>query len=301
MLPPEDEDADPPNPLGHDGPTTPKEFLLGRPLSRLSDALGGLPTAVRQRIETELQTAALQSPLPEPTRNALGLVTEQPERDGSTLRFKYDAEGNVIAEQDTAGAWTQNAYSSWNLAPREIRLRHSKSRARTALCAACGDRVIQIYKDHWIGHYWEEPAEALDVAWAYAAGSDVEGARVELLEERLRDLAEYLAEEGVNILTAAVQVARCALESITDDVVESARAVERGLDGALWCAQIAESILHRSKPGPDLADDEETQWQTKAIDIAAASEGSVPRGSFDAAGPTPPEWWKKYQAGDRHL
>jgi RHS repeat-associated protein len=114
LLPPEDEDPNPPNPLAHDGPTSPKEFLLGRPLAALPNALGGLPSAVRQRLEPALRSGS-PTPLPEPTRNALARVIEQPERGGTVRRFEYDAEGNVIAEQDTGGSWTRSAYSSWNL------------------------------------------------------------------------------------------------------------------------------------------------------------------------------------------
>jgi RHS repeat-associated protein len=114
LLPPEDEDPNPPNPLAHDGPTSPKEFLLGRPLAALPNALGGLPSAVRQRLEPALRSGAAPA-LPEPARDASARVIEQPERGGAVRRFQYDAEGNVIAEQDGGGNWTRSAYSSWNL------------------------------------------------------------------------------------------------------------------------------------------------------------------------------------------
>jgi hypothetical protein len=184
---------------------------------------------------------------------------------------------------------------------REERLQRLSPLARTAICAACSDRVIQIYKDHWIGDYWAEPAEALELAWSYAGGASVPGERLALLKDRLTDLVKYLAEEGVNILTSSVQVPRRALESIDPDVEASALAVDRALDSALWCAQIAESILHRSKAGPALAEAEEEAWQERAIDIAERSKGPLSRKDFEAAGPTPPDWWKAYQAGERHL
>jgi RHS repeat-associated protein len=114
LVPPEDEDPNPPNPLAHDGPTSPKEFLLGRPLAALPNALGGLPSSVRQRLEPALRSGAAPA-LPEPARDASSRVIEQPERGGAVRRFQYDAEGNVIAEQDAGGNWTRSAYSSWNL------------------------------------------------------------------------------------------------------------------------------------------------------------------------------------------
>jgi RHS repeat-associated protein len=116
LLPPEDEDPRPPNPLGHDGPTTPKEVLYGRPMDGLADSLGGLPSVVKHRLDRVLTHTLPSAPPPtEPTRDAAGRVVEQIEPGGSVHRFKYDGEGNVSAELDSSGEWSSRHYTSWNL------------------------------------------------------------------------------------------------------------------------------------------------------------------------------------------
>lgn len=141
LVPPEDEEPNP-NPLAHDGPVTAKDYLLGRPLARLSHGFMGLPSKVRGALEVAQARAA---PLAgaagaaggaggagaTPQRDALGRPVLQVERDGSLRHLRYDAEGNLTGEcwappwgghglegpptsVDRRG-WRTREYASWNL------------------------------------------------------------------------------------------------------------------------------------------------------------------------------------------
>jgi len=115
VLPPEDEDPNPPNPLDHYGPSTPREFSFGRPIDLLESSFTRLPTHVEMELDAALGPAARRTELPLPKRDAMGRVVERVEADGSVRCFQYDAEGNVIAERDPAGNWWQTTIGSWNL------------------------------------------------------------------------------------------------------------------------------------------------------------------------------------------
>ncbi len=126
LVPPEDEEPNP-NPLAHDGPETPKGYLLGRPLGALAPEPVLLPQVVSQALTTARRRAtpsAVEDSLP--TRDAMGRVLEQPAWDGSLRQYLYDGEGNVIGErwgsalagpptEEERGGWKTRTYASWNL------------------------------------------------------------------------------------------------------------------------------------------------------------------------------------------
>jgi RHS repeat-associated protein len=119
VLPPEDEEPNPPNALGHAGPSTQRDFLCGRPLSGLRDSLGGLPSAVRQRLSTALSSAT-SSVGRELERDALGRLRAQIESDSSVHELRHDAEGNIVAERYSDEPALRREYTSWNLLAREV-------------------------------------------------------------------------------------------------------------------------------------------------------------------------------------
>jgi len=115
LLPPEDEAPDLPNPLFHDGPDNPRDWLFGRPHRALRPQLTSFPLAIQQAVHLMGPFVPPDAPLPPPTRDAAGRVVEQRHHDGSVERFQRDAEGNVIAREDTRGNTSHREIESWNL------------------------------------------------------------------------------------------------------------------------------------------------------------------------------------------
>jgi RHS repeat-associated protein len=115
LLPPEDEAPDLPDPLAHDGPENPRDWLWGRPHRRWQALVSGLSQSTRLAIERLGPFLLPGTRMPEPTRDVLGRVVERRHLDGSVERFQHDAEGNVVAHQDTKGNWSYREIASWNL------------------------------------------------------------------------------------------------------------------------------------------------------------------------------------------
>jgi RHS repeat-associated protein len=133
FLPPEDEDPNP-EPLSHDGPESPKEYLCGRPLEQLGLAFRSLPPAVESALEAiRLQTGmAHRRASPEIQRDPAGRPIAELESDGGVRRLAYDGEGNVVGEHLSASGiaaarvaaeprhgWRTREYASWNLVAAE--------------------------------------------------------------------------------------------------------------------------------------------------------------------------------------
>lgn len=116
LLWPEDVDPDPPNPLRHDGPLTQRGWLLGRPIANIATRMNGVPASIASAIDELTRHRKADETL---IRDSLGRVTEVRYADGSSRRMQHDANGNVIAAQQTNGGWLQRAIMSWDLTQAE--------------------------------------------------------------------------------------------------------------------------------------------------------------------------------------
>jgi RHS repeat-associated protein len=113
-LPPEDDEPNPDDPSDDPGPTTHRGWLFGRPTSELVPRLGWLPAGIRQALaQFGVPTASAASG--KALYDTMGRIREWQHPDGSVERYQRDAEGNIVAYQDTRGNWTQRWIESWNL------------------------------------------------------------------------------------------------------------------------------------------------------------------------------------------
>lgn len=167
-------------------------------------------------------------------------------------------------------------------------------KVQTALATACAERVYKIWEEHWVGDYSTSVKEAINLGWEYATNPAVNPDKQKNLLDDLLPLVDYLNEESLGILASAVTVSLRIVESIIDDKVASALALERGLGSALFVAKLAGKI---SKYGKDKAQQEELDWQEAALKAAKTWQGPCHRQMFDGLGTTPPQWWVAYQAG----
>ena len=51
----------------------------------------------------------------------------------------------------------------------------------------------------------------------------------------------------------------------------------------------------------DAAEEEEVEWQEKAIELAFKHQGPFDAAMFQALAPHPPKWWDASVAGPEHL
>jgi RHS repeat-associated protein len=109
VVPPEDDDPNPPNPLRHRGPTTQAGWLWGSGHANEVAPLPKLPSVVSG------QLAKPSDPVPVSVLDPAGGIVENRFPDGRTERFQRDPEGNVVARGDTRGNWWQKHIQSWNL------------------------------------------------------------------------------------------------------------------------------------------------------------------------------------------
>lgn len=119
VLPPEEDDPDPPSPLDHDGPRTQQAWLWGRPLCEQPKRFFALSVGARETVAQLGPIVSADAHIPEPVYDAAGRIVEQPLPDGSVERYRLDAEGNVVGHQDTNGQWSQFEIASWNLVAAE--------------------------------------------------------------------------------------------------------------------------------------------------------------------------------------
>ncbi|HTV22428.1 MAG TPA: RHS repeat-associated core domain-containing protein, partial [Polyangiaceae bacterium] len=154
LQPPRDAEPNPGNPLAHDGPVTARDYLWGRPLRALPAAIGGLPAGVRQRASAWPSPSA-GATRSESRRDELGRVVERTRADGSIERRRYDAEGNVVAQQTAPASapsgdapWALRSFTSWNLLDVEtspsgasVRREHTHRGKLRALVDANGNRT----------------------------------------------------------------------------------------------------------------------------------------------------------------
>ena len=186
----------------------------------------------------------------------------------------------------------------------KARLRRLEPRLRTALAAACAERIVRIYEDHWVGTHAEAVAQAVDFGWLVAtdAGAGVDAQRRAVLLGAVREQFDYLSEEGISILATTVGVSLRVLESIDDDVEASVLAAARAFEHELYVAKLAERLSQRPAfRYPKLAEAEELEWHEAVLKRAEGWRGPCARDMFEGLGVVPPRWWEAYQAGSDHL
>ncbi len=153
LVPPEDVEPNPPDPLEHDGPQTHQEWLWGRPLRRLQRSAGALGSWAASGIN---QLRSLLPPPAEPveTRDAQARLQQRNWPDGSTQRFLRDAEGNITSYEDRRGDYRSREYASWNLVAADrtplgatARFNYSHRQQRTSVVEWSGHRT-EYERDH---------------------------------------------------------------------------------------------------------------------------------------------------------
>jgi RHS repeat-associated protein len=147
LVPPEDVEPNPPDPLEHDGPQTHQEWLWGRPLRRLHRSAGALGPWAASGIN---QLRALLPPPTEPieTTDVPGRIHQRTWSDGSTQRFLRDPEGNITSYKDRRGDYWSREYGSWNLVVADrtplgatARFNYSHRQQRTSVIEWSGHRT----------------------------------------------------------------------------------------------------------------------------------------------------------------
>jgi len=183
------------------------------------------------------------------------------------------------------------------------RLRRLPPRLRTALAAACAERIVRIYQEHGVGRPAEEVAQAIEFGWLQAtrADADVDIRRRAMLRAAVREQFDVLSEEGISILATTVGVALRVLESIDEDAEASVLAAARAFEHELYVAKLAERLSHRpSFRYPKLAEPEELEWHEDVLKRAEGWSGPCEREMFSGLGAAPPRWWEAYHAGAHH-
>jgi hypothetical protein len=188
----------------------------------------------------------------------------------------------------------------------ETRVEFAKSmdsRARLALAAECGERVVPVYEEYWVGDQYPEVRRCVELGWQAACGSPPDQTEVTRCRDAAREILEFYLEEGYSILAAAVTVAVRIAECIeAPDAETSGLCVARALESALHTAILADNLLNGGKPDPGGASaTEEQEWQDKALAIAQSESRTIARDMFEPAGPRPPAWWSTYRAGPRQI
>jgi RHS repeat-associated protein len=142
LLPPWDDDPNPPSPFDVPLASTPRAFRLG-------DAQGppglDLTSVLPGFVQEEAAAALRPEPQPDPSRerverDALGRVVAYTDGLGRTERLELDACGNVVARVDRDGAIWRNEVTRWNLIGATI----DPNGARTAFAYDDHENVTRI-------------------------------------------------------------------------------------------------------------------------------------------------------------
>lgn len=179
-------------------------------------------------------------------------------------------------------------------------------RVRTALLAACAERVLPVYEGYWVGDHSDAPARAAEIGWASALGGLIDGAGLRACRDELQDLVTYYYEEATRheLLAHAVTVGLRSLQSLGVSEEESLLATARGLLSTIEVAKDAEWMANWDAPEADrtkLARDEEYAWQEVALSRAETWPGPVARTMFADLGPNPPAWLADWLVRTAHL
>jgi len=172
---------------------------------------------------------------------------------------------------------------------------------RTALAAKCGERVLPIYEEYWVGDYYPAVGRSIEIGWDYACGAAVDETELRTCLDHVRDLVSYYHDEKTNndLLAPTVTVVLRVLQSVTPDEEASCLAVARSVLTSVDTAMSAEVMANWYTPSParkELAAAEEKAWQQAALSLISGWEGGVTRTMFDSLGALPPEWFLDWMA-----
>jgi hypothetical protein len=181
----------------------------------------------------------------------------------------------------------------------EERLPKASRQARIALAAACAQRVAPVYDKYYVGNHYPEVVEAIEFAWEYVLTNRLNRDRLASLLEELNEVTDFLAEEEITILSESASVSLFLIEALADDEAESLSACDRVIGSSLYVAQLAGSCSDGDE-GERKADQEENDWQEKALSLIETWQQPCHRKMFDSCGPTPPQWWFAYEAAPEH-
>jgi hypothetical protein len=182
------------------------------------------------------------------------------------------------------------------------RVRNASPYARIALVAECGDRVLPVYEEYWVGTYYPEVGHSIEIGWSYASGAKVEVSEIQSCLLRVEDLVDFYYEEGIELLASTVTVVLRVLESMSPIEEESCLAVARGLVYAVDTANQAEAMANQNTPSlsrTKVARAEEKGWQNQALDLINGWQGFATRNMFDSLGEKPPRWLLDWRSRSR--
>jgi hypothetical protein len=184
-----------------------------------------------------------------------------------------------------------------------LKMRASKASpyARTALLCACGERVLPIYEEYWVGSYFTAVGRSIELGWSYACGGKVDDQEMQFCLDGVQDLVSYYYEEQtrIGVLAATVTVVLRVLESISADEGASCLAVARGLCSTIHAANHAEAMANSDTPKPArtrVAESEEKAWQEAALSLIDGWKGVGTRTMFDSLEGKPPRWLLDWRA-----
>jgi len=170
---------------------------------------------------------------------------------------------------------------------------------RVALLAECATRVFPIYKEYWVGTYYEEVFNSINIAWDFALGNVVNEKEYQNCLVEVDDIVNFYSEEGISILGHSVSVVSSLLYSMVVNEEKSSHATVFGLFSSLDTAASAEAMANIETPinlRKKIAVLEEKEWQEKAICLAENWNGKPTKNMFDSLSANPPNWiinWRK--------
>jgi hypothetical protein len=183
------------------------------------------------------------------------------------------------------------------------RIARGSRQAALGLAASCGERVIRVYNDFWVGDFFQFPQQAIDIGWGEACGNTQDRDFAESLRRELQELTQYYNEEGITILASSVTVTLRIIEGVVaTDRRESALAAARACGSAIYVAELADSYIDpKCPPESGVARAEEESWVREAAARVESWTGPALRDMFADLGPLPPGWWSAYEAAPTHI
>jgi hypothetical protein len=182
-----------------------------------------------------------------------------------------------------------------------MKMRASKASpyARTGLLCACGERVLPIYEEYWIGSYFTAVGRSIELGWSYACGGKVDEEEMRFCLDGMQDLVAYYNDEGIDVLARTVTIVLRVLQSISPDEAASCLAVARGINSTIDTANNAEAMANWDTPKPartKVAGAEEKAWQEAALSLIDGWNGVGTRAMFDSLEGKPPRWLLDWRA-----
>ena len=161
---------------------------------------------------------------------------------------------------------------------------------RTALAAACAERVLPVLEDYY-GERRNECRTALDLAWRVALGEAIPNAELHAAFDVCERMAEELYDDDEDGATLyALNAISFALQTT---LVPEVKPADECLSNASDAAHTGDT-----KRGKDHIN-EEADWQLLALDVAMRAT-DIKREMFKHL-PSPPRWLTDFYASGRAL